>query len=533
MMRTTLSLLAAAGTSFAATALSAQIKPTQIVAPTTANPTGGAGLSTVNFGGEELTVLNAFPLLFSFTTNKFSTALTVESVDTATDQVAVIYDVDTDTLTPIYRDGVTPYSMNAALVIGPTIPAINDHDQIAQVFTAGFDLGGASMFELMPRVVVGTPDMMGDYTFETIVVGMNDEIPEGIFGVPETFTSFDFFRVDNEGQIAFFDDAFGIPGGPDAAFVNIDLANATDQGGFNLFAGVGSAIETLTVPAGQTPDDPTRVVTSVSEYRIDQTGENFLYDGSLDSSVENGGDTNDVLVLNGVVVVQEGVVWNNDAQTAAGLPDMDPVDSVDDPEMNANGDYMFLVSFDSTSADYVAYVPADGSDPRLVAAEGKPISPFVSGENWRVISDFLLNANGDYVIIGESDEPDSDIDTIAVFNSYILVAREGSTSVDTDPSMPGDEAVLGRVRESGDLANSGTTLILRNALLDGPGGSSVAADNANSLLRFDFDRADVDASGEADTIDLIKALNNLAAFDFNLDGENGDVSDVNDLLNSF
>ncbi|MEM1164873.1 MAG: hypothetical protein AAGI30_01130 [Planctomycetota bacterium] len=474
-------------------------------------------------------IVNTTSPFFSWTTNVFTTIFTTDADPTGiTDQFAASYDLDTDTFTLLYQEGVTTTTTGETLLVFGTIPTINDDGTIGTVF------GDPETTTRGEGVVIGTPDMSGDYTYEVLLTGMSDSIPEGFFGVVERSTSSPTVTIDADGEIAFQDRDFGVAGAPDAVLANIDPANKSGS----QFSGVDIVgIEDVTVVGGQ-PIDPgtsmpgVETVNGIFEWRIDSTGDNSIYDGDLNGS----SDFDDIVVVNNVIIAQEGIVFDGAAQTAAGLSPFDVISTVDDATMNAFGQYAFLANFDADPlGEWVVF--DGGTGPQLIVAEMQPITPAFPNELWTSISDVALNAAGDVLVTGSTDA-DSSINGVAVVydltnNTQILIAREGFTLVDLVPGTPGFEARLSEVQSTSQLANSLDTAVIPADLEDPVTEAQIGS--SDGFIRVDFTREvrDVDASGQLDAFDIGLGLIALPGFDFNLDGSFGTQNDAQDFLSAF
>ncbi|MFT5732311.1 MAG: hypothetical protein ACJA2W_001080 [Planctomycetota bacterium] len=150
-------------------------------------------------------------------------------------------------------------------------------------------------------------------------------------------------------------------------------------------------------------------------------GLQWLVQGDLEGS----GASDDVVIVNGAVVLQEGSPVPN-----SGFAEAIDSSGLKGVSMDAAGHWYARGDNDQTNQDWVV---RDGA---LIAVTGSLAIPG-STERW---SDALLdgcffghvgNANGDYVVAGMTDHVDSALDAVLVLNNTEEVARE-SDAVDLD-----------------------------------------------------------------------------------------------------
>lgn len=150
-------------------------------------------------------------------------------------------------------------------------------------------------------------------------------------------------------------------------------------------------------------------------------GQQWLVQGDLEGS----SSSDDVVLVNGAVVIQEGSHLPNTTF-------VDPVDSngIKGVSMDAAGHWFARGDNDGTEQDWVV------RDGELLAATGLP----VTSQGTELWSDALLagcffahvgNGRGDFVIAGMTDHPDPARDAVVYFNRELEVARE-SDPVDLD-----------------------------------------------------------------------------------------------------
>ena len=237
-----------------------------------------------------------------------------------------------------------------------------------------------------------------------------------------------------------------------------------------------------------------------------------------------GPDTqDDILVVNDVVVLREGST----------IPDSEIVlAAVFSTKLIANGDW-YSRGDDPADNDWAV---RNGT---LLAATGDPIITD-SAELWaEAFYSFTGNRNGDWVIVGKTNNADIQIDSVIVLNGEEVVVREGDP-VDLDGNgVFDDDAFIGR----GDAALSAFHaddiflcddgmlyffVSLRNAAGEDLGSFGTGGD---AFLRLQLGAecpADFDGDGDVDTADLLHLLGcwGEACGDVNGDG----TTNTTDLL---
>jgi hypothetical protein len=147
------------------------------------------------------------------------------------------------------------------------------------------------------------------------------------------------------------------------------------------------------------------------------------------ASIVADASIDDVLVNEGRVVIQQGF------PVAPGHPAI--VNTIVTAFVTSNGDWYAR----GTIAGGGVWAVRNGE---VLAATGDPILPG-STEHWG--STFLAltaNRNGDWVLIGTTDNPDPGRDTVAVLNGEMIIAREGD-GVDLDGNgILDDDVFIGR-----------------------------------------------------------------------------------------
>ena len=301
-------------------------------------------------------------------------------------------------------------------------PGINDAGQIGFAFTPTDRGTGASPADLLPRTLVLYKDTDGQYyTYTTGVAG--DTASHATDGTSGTLAGV-YFRsnIDNDGEITFIDVGFDANGLETSALIINDNELA--------FA------ELLNVAAGQNPASTTRTATDIdglsggvfvtNDFAIDATGDNWIIEVDLDTADEfslppfNGSSTGDAIIVNNVVVAQEGQILD-----PANTGFVAPISSVDNPAMAGDGTYAFEIS----NADGInAAVKFDGTKFVVIAEEGQPIIPG-STEVWETITDVFMAGDGLYIVTGRTDAPTAS-DMVAVYMSRAVVARENDPVAD-------------------------------------------------------------------------------------------------------
>lgn len=206
----------------------------------------------------------------------------------------------------------------------------------------------------------------------------------------------------------------------EVGFVADSVANVdTLENEWIYYADAIIAREGIDVPAGQLGSE-TWDNFDLSDYWVTHNGQNWLAQGDLTGSTAS----DDVVVLNGQVVVQEGVILNGSAFAEA--VDGSGIVGV---HLAPNGDYYVRGNNDATEIDWVY------SNGAVITSIGDAITQGVS-ELWSDVdySDcFFLhvgNSYGDYVIGGVTDA-DSSANGVLVKNNQTVVVRE-SDPIDLD-----------------------------------------------------------------------------------------------------
>ena len=187
-----------------------------------------------------------------------------------------------------------------------------------------------------------------------------------------------------------------------------------------------------TAPAGQFSGNSEFIQSfDLSDFWASGNGQRWLVQGDLEGSTSS----DDVVIVNGSVVLQEGFLVPNTSF-------VEPIDTngIKGVSMDAAGHWYARGDNDGTEVDWVV------RDGELLAASGGPVT-LSSPELW---SDAQLagcffghvgNGRGDYVIAGMTDHLDPARDAAIYFNSSEEVARE-SDPVDLDGNGLLDDGVF-------------------------------------------------------------------------------------------
>lgn len=188
----------------------------------------------------------------------------------------------------------------------------------------------------------------------------------------------------------------------------------------------------VTAPTGQATGTPQFMENfDLGDFWTSGSGLQWLVQGDLEGPTS----TDDVVIVNGAVVIQEGFPLPNSGFT-------EPVDTngLKGVSMDAAGHWYARGDNDQTNMDWVV------QDGALLAVTGDTAIAGGS-ESW---SDTLLdacffghvgNAVGDYVVAGMTDHPDPALDAVIVMNHTEELARE-SDPVDLDGNGLLDDGVF-------------------------------------------------------------------------------------------
>jgi len=190
---------------------------------------------------------------------------------------------------------------------------------------------------------------------------------------------------------------------------------------YNANAFQQSNVSTLTSFNGQASELWKSI--SANSFYTSPDGLHWIAEGTINQATTIDG----VLVHNGRVVLQEGFVAGDPGVTINAI--------------SASG-------VTSAGAWYARGTQPDGSDwaiinGNVVAATGQPIttgSPELWGDTFLA---FNVNSNGDWVLVGNTSNPDTGRDTVIVRNGTEVLVREGD-QVDLDSDGTLDDAFIGR-----------------------------------------------------------------------------------------
>lgn len=180
------------------------------------------------------------------------------------------------------------------------------------------------------------------------------------------------------------------------------------------------AQEGVTMPSGQLGAEFWENF-DISDYFVSADGVHWIAQGDLTGSTS----TDDVAVVDGTVVVQEGVVLSNTIYA-------EPVDSsgIVGVSMAPNGDWFVRGNNNTTEHDWVY---SNGS---VIAERGAPIyagaTEVYSDTNFSDL--FFLHVGdsfGNYIIGGVTDNPDPLLDGVLVVNNQAVAVRQ-SDPIDLD-----------------------------------------------------------------------------------------------------
>ncbi|MBY0262769.1 MAG: hypothetical protein K2Q20_10520, partial [Phycisphaerales bacterium] len=203
------------------------------------------------------------------------------------------------------------------------------------------------------------------------------------------------------------------------------------------------------------------------------------------------------------------------------------VTNIDVVRMEANGDW-FVVGRILSGATTLRFVMRNGT---VIAESGQPITPG-STELWGTgqFRDPSGDNAGNWIVGGSTNNPNSLINDVLVYNSAKVVARE-SDGLDLDGNGVYDDGLfLHTFRNRGVLAGDdffywATTL---KSTAAGTGGIGSSANNA-ALVRIRVCKVDFDNSGATTVADIFSFLSawfaNDRRSDFDLSGDRN-VTDI-------
>ncbi len=315
----------------------------------------------------------------------------------ADDEFIVVLDEQMGTATVVLQEGVTTLDGFPAGATNPQL-SINNAGQFAFANNTG---GPTSADELIVRGDLGG-------TFE-VIAREGDPAPDALGSYGSTNES---ASIDESGTVYFLADTTFATTTEDEIFASSDGTTTT----LLLREGVS-------IPAGQ--DSGT--VNEWDEFDSNTTNRGGVLVSADGSTTMALGDllgdtsTDDVLVVNNTVVVQENIAFAPFVSTA------DSFSPIDGYYLAPNGDWYAV----GNNNDGVVWALGNGA---LLAQSGDELFPG-SGEAWGTPSssfEFVAaDTDGNFVLCGESDSPDSSADIVIVLNNERLIAREGDP-VDLD-----------------------------------------------------------------------------------------------------
>jgi hypothetical protein len=243
-----------------------------------------------------------------------------------------------------------------------------------------------------------------------------------ILGAGVTWDTLDSPQISNAGRMGWRASSIdGLPGGTaNDAMILFDNAIVAQKG--------------ITVPGNQT-GGTTRAWQNFDLYdwRMDGTGTQSVILGDLDG----GTSDDDVLVVNGNVVVQEDGLA--DASFTSPIKTIAPTIG-----LGMNGTNWLVRGSNDDNEDWVVGDVGNGQE--LLAATGSPIFPG-SSENFddtpynACFFMNIANSVGDYIIGGLTDIGDEFVDAVLVLNGEEVVLRQGD-AIDLDGNGLLDDGVF-------------------------------------------------------------------------------------------
>lgn len=280
-------------------------------------------------------------------------------------------------------------------------------------------------------------------------------------------SSLDSPNINGNGIVAFrLNDLLGAPTTEDECLLAANGANAVAQEGIDTPLGGFAPWENF----------------DTDRFWTDALGNNWLAQGDL------AGSTNDdVLVVNGIVILQEGGTIPGLTGT---IPEPGPSNSVGIifPRMMSNGDWFCRGTTTVSDEDWV--IKGHGAAFNLLARHGDEVFPG-AGEHWSDVEGwsrtFLIacgNNQGDYILCGRTDNPDARRNTVAVLNGTTEILREGDP-IDLDGNGQFDDNVWVRFFEESDgVLTDGGDFYVHVSYTDGSGTSTSGNTIGKVLLRL-------------------------------------------------
>jgi hypothetical protein len=301
-------------------------------------------------------------------------------------------------------------------------------------------------------------------------------------------------------------DAIHILNDNTVCFRNAALVGAATQQVLYRGSTVFAQTDTTT-PTGQlVGPDQTIDNLSTGRYETDPTGSHTIYHADLNGAT----GTDLVIVVDGVVKAQEGVVLPDSGYSSLVLNlGTDPASQ----HVNAAGDYIFR----GANADTIDWVYKNGV---VVAQTDAPIT--TSPTETEAYDDATygacffvsaMNAHGDYVVGGVTNNPDVNTNAVLVLNGSRVIAREGDP-VDLDGNGSNDDDAFLAVFNNDDSVLSAGMVYYFFADLRNSAGTAIG----QAFLSIDLNAASCPADlgqsgglpgadGELDNNDFIAFIN--------------------------
>jgi hypothetical protein len=147
----------------------------------------------------------------------------------------------------------------------------------------------------------------------------------------------------------------------------------------------------------------------------------------------------------------------------------------------------------------------------LLAKTGQPIYTGAT-ENWGdVISSFVGNSNGDYIVVGNTSDPNSNVNTVIVRNGAEVLVREGDgVDVDGDGKLD-DDTFINAFHGNGVFLTDANVLYFTGTLRDGFGTSL-----GDAFIRADIGPtndcpADINSDTQVNVTDLLAVIGGWGA----------------------
>lgn len=234
------------------------------------------------------------------------------------------------------------------------------------------------------------------------------------------------------------------------------LDSATDD--FLMKGTAYIAQEGITVPGGQQSTPAPYDSFDTSDYHWDYNGNNWIAQGDTEGNTTE----DDIVVLNGSVIVQEGF----------SLPGQ--VDVVDDFDlevfMGHAGDYM-VRGENNDGHDWIllnGVIIAETGDEVPGSGGTEHYDDASFSDTWFTMQ---VNGLGDYVLGATTDNPDSEADAVLVFNGTEVIARQGDPVDVNGNGLFDDDAYIDTFNNDDGFLTDGLMYYFTATLQDGAGAS--------------------------------------------------------------